>query len=137
MKNRIFGGYRWQVVAVLFLATAIKYIDRNVLSFTMIDESFRRELLGLPIDEPLNSALINSFKIKMGYVDASFKAAYALGFVIMGYLMDRLRVRKGYSLAIGLWSLAALATAFVGNFRSLSIARLASALGNRPIFLRP
>ncbi|GGZ15882.1 hexuronate transporter [Echinicola pacifica] len=134
MKNRIFGGYRWQVVAVLFLATAIKYIDRNVLSFTMIDESFRRELLGLPIDEPLTSALINSFKIKMGYVDASFKAAYALGFVIMGYLMDRLRVRKGYSLAIGLWSLAALATAFVGNFRSLSIARFGFGFGESANF---
>ena len=41
---------RWWIVFILFLATVINYVDRNVLSFTMIDEGFRKTMLGLPAD---------------------------------------------------------------------------------------
>ncbi len=55
-------GLRWRIVAVLFLATVINYVDRNVLSFTMIDEGFRRSMLGLPADHVLTEADISRFK---------------------------------------------------------------------------
>ncbi len=59
---------------MLFLATVINYIDRNVLSFTMIDEGFRRSMLGLPVIISCH-ADNNRFKELMGYVDWAFKTA--------------------------------------------------------------
>lgn len=132
--NSIIKGYRWRIVALLFLATAIKYIDRNVLSFTMIDEGFRREMLGVSDTTALSSELIGKFKILMGYVDASFKFAYAIGFVLMGYFIDRVLVRKGYSIAIAIWSLAGIVTAFVSSFRGLSFTRFVFGFGESANF---
>ncbi|GGF31141.1 hexuronate transporter [Echinicola rosea] len=122
------------MVALLFMATAIKYIDRNVLSFTMIDEGFRREMLNVPESSPLTADLIGRFKVLMGYVDASFKFAYAIGFVLMGYFIDRVLVKKGYSIAIAIWSFAGIATAFVSSFRGLSITRFVFGFGESANF---
>ncbi|QDH80221.1 MFS transporter [Echinicola soli] len=132
--NSIIRGYRWRIVALLFLATAVKYIDRNVLSFTMIDEGFRREMLNVSESSPLSADLIGRFKILMGYVDASFKFAYAIGFVLMGYFIDRVLVKKGYSIAIAIWSFAGIVTAFVSSFRGLSITRFAFGFGESANF---
>ncbi len=123
------GSYRWRICAILFFATTVNYIDRNVLSFTMIDETFRREMAGVAANEPLTEAALNSFKTKMGYVDAAFKTAYALGFLLMGWLIDRIGTRKGFSLAIGLWSVAGVFTGFVNTAKGLSIARFLLGVG--------
>ncbi len=45
------GRFRWRICAVLFLATTINYIDRNVFSFTMLDTTFRHQMLGIPLDQ--------------------------------------------------------------------------------------
>lgn len=132
--NSTIGRYRWRIVALLFMATAIKYIDRNVLSFTMIDEGFRKAMLGLSPSDPLTASFIDYFKIQMGYVDASFKLAYAMGFVLMGYLIDKVRVKKGYSLAIIIWSFAGMVTALVNHFRGLSIVRFVFGFGESANF---
>ena len=122
-------AYRWRMVALLFFATTVNYIDRNVLSFTMIDEAFRRTMLGLPDDAVLTAADINTFKERMGYVDAAFKTAYALGFLLVGWFIDRVGTRKGFSFALVLWSLAGIGTAFVNSVRSLSIGRFLLGIG--------
>ncbi|GAB3656670.1 MFS transporter [Echinicola sediminis] len=116
------------------MATGIKYIDRNILSFTMIDDGFRKAMLGLSSDEELTVGLIDRFKIRMGYVDASFKLAYAMGFVLMGYLIDKVKVKKGYSLAIMIWSMAGMVVALVNNFRVLSIVRFIFGFGESANF---
>lgn len=123
------GNYRWRIVALLFFATTVNYIDRNVLSFAMIDEFFRKEMLGLPANATLTDADVNHFKEMMGYVDAAFKAAYAIGFLIVGYLIDRLGTRNGFSLAIGVWSLAGVANGFVGTIKGLSLTRFMLGIG--------
>lgn len=69
------GNYRWRICAILFIATTINYVDRNVLSFTMLDDGFRRVMLDLPAGAPLGAAEIALFKEKMGYGDAAFKFA--------------------------------------------------------------
>ena len=97
---------RWRMVALLFFATTVNYIDRNVLSFTMIDEGFRRTMLGLPDGTVLTQAHLDLFKERMGYVDAAFKTAYALGFLLVGWFIDRVGTRKGFSRALVVWSLA-------------------------------
>jgi len=117
------------MVALLFFATTVNYIDRNVLSFTMIDEAFRRTMLGLPDDAVLTATDINTFKERMGYVDAAFKTAYALGFLLVGWFIDRVGTRKGFSFALVLWSLAGIGTAFVNSVRSLSIGRFLLGIG--------
>jgi ACS family hexuronate transporter-like MFS transporter len=110
-------NFRWRIVFLLFLITTINYVDRNVLSFSMLDDAFRKEMLGVPLSYTLTQADLDAFKIQYGWVDTAFKLAYALGFIMIGWLIDRLGTRKGLSFAIGLWSLAGVATAYVGSFR--------------------
>lgn len=123
------GRYRWRICAVLFLATTVNYIDRNVLSFTMIDEAFRKEMLDLPATATLTDADTGRFKELMGYVDAAFKIAYALGFLFAGYLIDRLGTKKGYAISLTVWSIAGVLNGFVGSIRGLSITRFILGVG--------
>jgi ACS family hexuronate transporter-like MFS transporter len=123
------GKYRWRICALLFFATTINYVDRNVLSFTMIDDLFRKEMLGLAPDAVLSQADTDHFKEMMGYVDAAFKLAYAIGFLVMGYVIDRIGTKKGYSISIAVWSFAGVLNAFVGSIRGLSLTRFMLGLG--------
>ncbi len=123
------GSYRWRICALLFLATTINYVDRNVLSFTMIDDAFRREMLGLPADTLLTDAHVASFKEMMGYVDAAFKTAYALGFLIVGYFIDKIGTRKGFTIALSVWSFAGVLNGFIGSVKGLSFTRFLLGLG--------
>lgn len=123
------GNFRWRIVLLLFFATTINYIDRQVLSFTMIDEAFRREMLGIPDGQPLTQALLDEFKIQYSYVDTAFKVAYALGFLLIGWLIDRVGTKLGFAISIVIWSIAGVANAFVGSLRSLSVMRFMLGIG--------
>ena len=123
------GRYRWRICAILFFATTINYVDRNVLSFTMLDEPFRHQMLGLPAGTPLGPAEVARFKELMGYVDASFKLAYAIGFLIAGWMIDRLGTRRGFSISISVWSLAGIGHGLVQSVTGMSWARFLLGLG--------
>jgi ACS family hexuronate transporter-like MFS transporter len=123
------GKYRWRIVALLFFATTINYIDRNVLSFTMLDDGFRRSMLGLDGNGPLNEGQVKSFKTMMGQVDAAFKIAYALGFVVVGWMIDKIGTKKGFSISIIVWSLAGILNGFVTNVRGLFATRFMLGIG--------
>src|SRR6187402_2534358 len=88
------GNYRWVICALLFSAATINYIDRQVIGIlkpTLVEK------FGWS-DERIYSSIVFSFQF-----------AYALGFIFAGRVMDGLSVRKGFALAIVLWSLAAIA----------------------------
>lgn len=123
------SSVRWRICALLFLATTICYVDRNVLSFTMIDDYFRREMLGLPAGAVLTDADVARFKEMMGYVDGAFKAAYAIGFLIVGYFIDRIGTKRGFSISLLIWSIAGVATSIVSSVRGLSIVRFVLGVG--------
>jgi ACS family hexuronate transporter-like MFS transporter len=123
------SNYRWRIAALLFFATTINYIDRNVLSFTMIDESFRKTMLGLPESSSLSETDINHFKELMGYVDAAFKTAYAAGFLFVGWFIDKVGTRIGFTWSIFIWSLAGIANAFVSSIRGLGFTRFVLGIG--------
>jgi len=123
------GRYRWRICAVLFLATTINYVDRNVFSFTMLDTAFRHQMLGIPESTPLTSADLVTFKERMGYLDACFKFAYAFGFLLAGWLIDRVGTRRGYAISITGWSLAAVGHGFVHTVTGMSWARLLLGIG--------
>ena len=122
-------NYRWRICGLLFLATTICYVDRNVLSFTMIDDLFRKEMLGLPAGAALTDADVARFKELMGYVDGAFKAAYAIGFLMVGYFIDRIGTKRGFSLSLLIWSIAGVLNGIVGSVRGLSMVRFVLGIG--------
>ncbi len=126
--------YRWFVVSILFFATVVNYIDRNVLSFTMVDDGFRRAMLGLPADTVLEPSHVASFKETMGWVDFAFKVAYAFGFFAIGYLIDRLGTKRGLGLGMLVWSSAGVLASFVSGASSLAGMRFLLGLGEASIF---
>ena len=133
------GRFRWRIVALLFLATTINYVDRQVLSFTMTDELFRKEMLDIAPDHHgvptvLTREATDRFKILYGDVDAAFKFAYAIGFLLAGWLIDRIGTKRGFSLGIVFWSISALMTSFVSNMAGLRWARTLLGLGESANF---
>src|SRR5690349_320620 len=86
---------RWTVCALLFFATTINYVDRQVLS-----------LLAKTLETK-----IGWDDVQYGYITAAFQAAYGIGLLGAGRIMDRIGTRKGFAIAITVWSLAAMAHA--------------------------
>ena len=102
------GRYRWMVCAMLFIATTINYIDRQVIGLLKPD---LQHLFGWT--ERDYAAIVFSFQL-----------AYAIGLLLSGRVMDKLGTKKGYALAIILWSVAAIAHAFADWFPHLTIPTL-------------
>jgi MFS transporter, ACS family, hexuronate transporter len=109
------GRYRWVICAMLFFATTINYIDRQVLGILATDETFKRT--------------IGWNEAEYGYVNTAFQAAYAIGLLIVGNLMDRFGTRKGFSLAIIFWSVAAMFHSAARSALGFGVARFALGLG--------
>jgi ACS family hexuronate transporter-like MFS transporter len=106
-------GYRWTICALLFAATTINYIDRQVLGLLA----------------PMLQTEIGWTESQYGDIVSWFSFAYALGFLGMGRLLDRIGVRKGFAFAIVAWSLAAMAHAFARTAGGFALARGALGLG--------
>ncbi|HEU0276620.1 MAG TPA: MFS transporter [Rhodanobacteraceae bacterium] len=109
----VVGRYRWRVCALLFAATTLSYLDRQVLG----------------VLAPFLQARLGWTDLDYGYIVSAFQIAYALGLVGTGALIDRFGTRIGYALAIGVWSLAAMAHALAGNVAAFIAARFALGLG--------
>lgn len=121
---------RWTICAMLFVATTINYVDRQVLSILKpILHGQTIHLQPLFSGWPSVETTINVTDREYGYVLAAFQIAYALGVVFAGRLVDRLGCRKGYPLVTGLWSLAAMSHALVRTVMGFGIARFFLGLG--------
>jgi ACS family hexuronate transporter-like MFS transporter len=107
------GNYRWRICALLLFATTINYMDRQVLGVLAPD--LQRE--------------IGWNEIEYGYIVTSFQAAYAIGLLCAGAIIDKLGTRLGYALAITLWSLAAMSHSLATSFVGFALARFALGLG--------
>jgi ACS family hexuronate transporter-like MFS transporter len=127
-------NYRWRIIALLFLATTINYVDRQALSFVMTDAGFKRTLLGLSPDAILTDENLKSFRIQMGLIDSAFKAAYAIGFLLIGWLIDRVGTKKGFSIGIGVWSVASIAAGLVSTVGQFTLVRAVLGLGEAANF---
>ena len=100
MTNKdIMTNFRWVICAMLFFATTVNYLDRQVLSLTW-DEFIKPEFHW---DES-----------HYGTVTSIFSIIYALSMVFAGRFVDWLGTKKGYLWAIGIWSLGACMHAFCG-----------------------
>ena len=107
------GRYRWKICALLFAATTINYIDRQVIG----------------ILAPELQKSIGWNEAEYGYIVLAFQTAYALGLLVAGGLMDRWGTRRGFSIAVFLWSVAAVAHSFARSAFGFGVARFGLGLG--------
>jgi ACS family hexuronate transporter-like MFS transporter len=121
---------RWTVCAMLFVATTINYVDRQVLSILKpVLAGSTLHLQPLLPGWPTVEASIRLTDVQYGNILAAFQVAYALGVVFAGRLVDRVGCRKGYPIVTGLWSLAAMGHALVNSVLGFSVARFLLGLG--------
>ena len=117
------GKYRWIIVALLFFATTTNYIDRQVFG----------------ILAPFLEKEIGWSELDYSHIVIAFQAAYAIGLLLVGRLIDRLGTKLGYCLALICWSLASMSHALAGTVRGFATARFALGLseaGNFPAAIK-
>ena len=107
------GRYRWAIIALLFFATTVNYIDRTMLG--LLAPTLQTELKWNEDD--------------YGNIVTAFQAAYALGFLFMGYVIDRFGPKIGYAIAISIWTIGHVAHGFGGSVASFMAARAVLGVG--------
>jgi MFS transporter, ACS family, hexuronate transporter len=107
------GSYRWSICALLFFATTINYVDRQVLG----------------ILAPVLQKEIGWSEVEYGYIVAAFTGAYAVGLLLVGRFIDTVGTRIGYAASMVVWSVAAAAHALVRSALGFGAARFALGLG--------
>jgi MFS transporter, ACS family, hexuronate transporter len=117
------GKYRWRICALVFFATTVNYLDRQVISL-------------------LKSTLTTEMNWNDGdyaNIEIAFKLFYAFGMLLAGKAVDLLGTKKGYAWATGLWSLAAIGHALATNVFGFIVARAALGIteaGNFPAAIK-
>lgn len=107
------GRVRWVICALLFAATAINYVDRQIIGV-------------------LKPTLQHEFgwsEIAYGDIVFWFQAAYALGYIGFGPIVDRIGARLGYAVAVVIWTAAHIAHAFVSTISGFTLVRFALGIG--------
>lgn len=105
--------YRWAIVALLFAATAINYIDRQMIG----------------VLKPVLQADLGWKESQYADIVFWFQAAYAIGFLFMGRFMDAVGARFGYAIAFGFWTIAHIAHGLARGVMGFAIARFALGIG--------
>lgn len=100
--NEKIGRYRWTICGLVFAATTINYLDRNVLGLLKPVLSKAGVFGAIKADQELNYA----------NVVICFQVAYAIGLLIAGKVIDRVGTKSGYAYSLIGWSLAAIGHAF-------------------------
>lgn len=82
------GKYRYRILALLFMATTINYMDRSIIG----------------VLAPTLETLFDWSKTDYANINIAFKVAYAIGLLSMGGVIDKFGTRIGYTIAIAIWS---------------------------------
>ena len=107
------GHFRWVICALLFFATTINYIDRQILS--LVKEQLDLEL--------------GWTSTQFGLVNSAFQGAYGISLIAFGWFIDRKGVKLGYALSIAAWSVMAALHGLVGSVGGFVAARIGLGLG--------
>lgn len=107
------GSVRWTVCAMLFFATSINYMDRQVIGLL----------------KPLLQHEIGWTELQYSYIVITFQLAYAGGLIVAGRVIDRIGTRFGYAIIMGIWSLSAMAHSLATSVLGFGIARFFLGLG--------
>lgn len=106
-------NYRWVVCALLFFATTINYVDRQVLG--ILAPTLQRDIGWSEAD--------------YGFIIAAFTFAYALAYPVFGRIIDLIGTKRGYALSLIVWSIAAMGHALVRTPFGFAAARFSLGLG--------
>lgn len=107
------GKYRWIVVTLLFFATTINYLDRQVIGLL----------------KPTLEKTFNWSEKDYGYINTLFQACYAAGLLVFGRIIDKIGTKVGYTVSIIVWSIAAMAHSLARSTMGFAAARSALGLG--------
>ena len=113
MTNASIGRYRWTVCALLFAATTINYIDRQVIGLL----------------KPTLTAVFHWDNTTFGAINGIFQFFYAFGLLAFGWLVDRVGTKIGYTVSIIVWSVFAMAHALARSTIGFTVARSGLGLG--------
>lgn len=106
-------NYRWIIVALLFLATTINYIDRQIIGLL----------------KPILEVEFKWSETDFAHIVMAFTAAYAIGLLVIGRLIDKIGTKLGYSVIISLWSIAGMLHALARSALQFGLARFALGIG--------
>lgn len=104
---------RWWIVALLFIATTVNYLDRILFSVLI----------------PVIRGEMHISDQEYGYINGAFQIAYTIGFLFMGKFIDSVGTRIGYAVAVAWWSLAAMLHTAAGSGFGLGFWRAMLGLG--------
>lgn len=114
MKARsLNSNVRWVVLLFLFFATVLLYLDRSALG----------------IMAPFLQKEIGWNEQQYGNINTAFMIGYALCFLIMGAIVDKIGTKAGYSISVGLWTLAQVSTALAKTWIGFAIVRAGLSIG--------
>jgi ACS family hexuronate transporter-like MFS transporter len=117
------GRYRWTICGLVFFATTVNYLDRQVIS--LLKSTLTHDL--------------NWNDADYANVELAFKIAYAIGLLLAGRLIDKIGTKIGYALATTIWSLAAIGHALAKGVTGFIVARSVlgvSEAGNFPAAIK-
>src|SRR5579859_6707162 len=112
------GRRRWLICVLLFFATSVNYMDRQVIGLL----------------KPTLQLQFGWTEVGYSNIVLAFQFAYGAGLLFIGKLIDRLGTRKGFSLAVLVWSVAAMAHAAASSVFQFAIARFALGFGEAGSF---
>lgn len=101
------GNYRWGVCAMLFLATTINYIDRQIIGLL----------------KPVLEIEFGWTEVGYGYIVMAFAGSYALGYAFFGGFIDKVGTKLGYAVSVSVWSIAAMLHASARSIMGFGIVR--------------
>jgi len=113
MKENKGGNYRWVIVALLFFATTINYLDRQIIGLL----------------KPTLSTQFHWTEIDYGNIVMAFTASYAISLLLFGNFIDKIGTKLGYTISLVIWSVAAMLHAAAKNTLGFIAARSALGLG--------
>ena len=106
-------NYRWLIVTLLFFATTINYLDRQIIGLL----------------KPILEKEFNWTETDFAHIVMAFTAAYAIGLVLSGYMIDKIGTRLGYSVSVIVWSVAGMLHALARSAFGFAMARIGLGLG--------
>jgi ACS family hexuronate transporter-like MFS transporter len=102
------GNYRWLILSLIFFATTINYLDRQVIS--LLKDDYLEKVFQWTESDYANIVI-------------AFQLAYAVGMLGMGWFIDRIGTKLGYAISLAIWSLAAIGHALARSTAGFMVAR--------------
>src|SRR5215210_9506870 len=113
MQTTKIKNYRWLIVVLLFFATTINYLDRQIIGLL----------------KPILEKEFSWTETDFAHIVMAFTAAYAIGLISFGWLIDKIGTKLGYTITIVVWSIAGMLHALARSAFGFGMARVGLGLG--------